>query len=225
MDIKLIGKEEAFTKACPNFKGCAVYAPIIDSQYNENLWQHIAEATDKLRRNFTTDTVKERSGIKATREAYKTCGKDPSRYRPSNEQLCRRLLQGKDLYRVSTVVDLINLASIEYGYSIGGFNADLIEGSQLTLGIGKEGEDYEGIGRGQLNIAGMPVYRDAKGGIGTPTSDHERTKLSLDTKHLLCLVNGYDGNIESVRGCAEMLASLLVEYADTKPDEIVLQEY
>ncbi len=225
MDTKLIGKEEAFINTCPNFKGCAVYATIIDSEYNEQLWQLIAEATDKLRNDFTIDTVKDRNGIKATREAYKACGKDPSRYRPSNEQLCRRLLQGKDLYRVSTVVDLINLASIEYGYSIGGFNAELIEGSVVTLGIGKEGEDYEGIGRGKLNIAGLPVYRDAKGGIGTPTSDHERTKLSLDTRHLLCLINGYDGNRETVKACAEMLASLLIKYAGTKPEDIILQEY
>lgn len=225
MNTKLIVKEESFIKICSNFKGCAVYASITDTEYNEQLWLLIAEATAKLRNDFTIDTVKERNGIKATREAYKACGKDPSRYRPSNEQLCRRLLQGKDLYRVTTVVDLINLASIEYGYSIGGFDADLIDGSVVTLGIGKEGEDYEGIGRGKLNIAGMPVYRDAKGGIGTPTSDNERTKLSLDTKHLLCLINGYDGNRETVKGCAEMLASLLVKYAGAKSEDIVLQEY
>ena len=35
------------------------------------------------------------------------------------------------------------------------------------LGIGKSGEPYEGIGRGELNIEGMPVYRDAMGGIST----------------------------------------------------------
>ena len=37
----------------------------------------------------------------------------------------------------------------------------------MTLGVGREGEPFEGIGRGELNIAHMPVYRDAVGGVGT----------------------------------------------------------
>ena len=59
------------------------------------------------------------------------------------------------------------------------------------LGRGDAGEPYEGIGRGTLNIEGMPVYRDAVGGIGTPTSDNERTKISLSTTRLLMIVNCY----------------------------------
>ena len=86
------------------------------------------------------------------------------------------MLQGKELYQIDTLVDLVNLASIAFGYSIGGFDADKFVGDTLTLGIGREGEPYEGIGRGMLNIAGLPVYRDAQGGVGTPTSDNERTK-------------------------------------------------
>ena len=108
------------------------------------------------------------------------------------------MLQGKSLYQIDTLVDLINLASIRYGYSIGGFDADRFVGETLTLGIGRDGEPYEGIGRGLINIAGLPVYRDAAGGVGTPTSDHERTKITLRTTHLLVLVNGYDGNETTV---------------------------
>ena len=64
-----------------------------------------------------------------------------------------------------------------------------------------------------MNIAGLPVYRDNQGGIGTPTSDHERTKLTLSTTHLLALVNGYDGNREQVLACAEYMQELLKKYA------------
>ena len=126
----------------------------------------------------------------------------------------RRTLQGKSLYQIDTAVDLINLASIAYGYSIGGFDADKIEGEVLTLGVGREGEPYEGIGRGQVNICGLPVYRDAVGGIGTPTTDHERTKLSLSTTHLLALVNGYDGDREQVERCAQYIKQLTERFAE-----------
>lgn len=152
------------------------------------------------------------SGIAATRKVYRACGKDPSRYRPASEALIRRMLQGKTLYQKDTLVDLINLASIAYGYSIGGFDADKFVGDTLTLGVGKEGEPYEGIGRGTINIAGLPVYRDGIGGVGTPTSDNERTKIEISTTHLVVLINGYDGNVQQVRANAEFIQELLRKY-------------
>jgi DNA/RNA-binding domain of Phe-tRNA-synthetase-like protein len=77
------------------------------------------------------------------------------------------------------------------GYSIGGFDADCIHGDLLRLGAGRAGEVFNAIGRGQLNIEGLPLYRDAVGGIGTPTSDEERTKLSIATRRLLMCINIY----------------------------------
>ena len=205
--------------AWPSFVGCAVYAPIRNTEFDADLWAEIEAFIADYRTRYTIDSIKEMPAIQATREAYRRCGKDPSRYRPSGEALIRRTLQGKALYQVNTVVDLINLASIAFGYSIGGFDADKIarkgadEDIPLVLGVGREGEPYEGIGRGPLNIAGLPVYRDAIGGIGTPTSDHERTKLSLKTTHLLALVNGYDGNRQHTNACATFIQELLRKYA------------
>lgn len=150
--------------------------------------------------------------IAATREAYKRCGKDPGRYRPSAEALRRRLMRGIALYQIDTLVDLINLVSLRTGHSIGGFDADKIAGTNLELGIGKKEEPFEGIGRGVLNIEGLPVYRDAVGGIGTPTSDNERTKMDLETTHILAIVNGYNGK-EGLQEAAGMIQTLLRRYA------------
>jgi hypothetical protein len=44
-----------------------------------------------------------------------------------------------------------------------------------------------------LNIAGLPVYRDGVAGVGTPTSDEERTKIEMSTTSLLMILNGYSG--------------------------------
>ena len=99
-----------------------------------------------------------------------------------------------------------------YGYSIGGFDGAKFVGDMLTLGIGKAGEPYEGIGRGMLNIEGLPVYRDEQGGVGTPTSDNERTKISIDTRHLVVLINGYDGQEERVVANAQFIQELLRKY-------------
>lgn len=207
-----ISVSEEIKAKWPQYRGAAVYATVKNSSHDEALWAEIAHFTEYLRATETTESIKLQAAITATRDAYRACGKDPSRYRPSAEALRRRLLRGLELYRIDTLVDLINLVSLRTGYSIGGFDADKIVGTDLCLGIGKADEPFEGIGRGPLNIACMPVIRDAVGGIGTPTSDHERTKMDIDTTHILVIINGYSGG-EGLLEAAEMTCELLVRYA------------
>lgn len=213
---------EEIKKACPEYRGAAVYAEVVNTPFSEGLWQEIDVFTRELRSAETADSIKLQPVIHATREAYRRCGKDPSRYRPSAEALRRRLLRGLELYRIDTLVDLINLVSLRTGYSIGGFDADKIQGTNLCLGIGRADEPFEGIGRGVLNIEGLPVFRDATGGIGTPTSDHERTKMDLGTRHILALINGYDGDAERLKAAAEMTRELLRKYAASSRGSVTL---
>ena len=175
---------------CPALTLGIIECKITNSDYNEKLWQAINTASNTLRQQLSISDIKKNPIIEATRKVYKQCGKDPNRYRPSSEALCRRLIGGKELYQISTGVDLINLISFKSGYSIGAFDATHIVGD-LSYGIGKRNEVYHGIGRGLLNIAGLPIIRDNQSGIGTPTSDEERTKLSLSTTQLLVNINGY----------------------------------
>ena len=209
----IVSKE--IEQVCPSFVGGCVEAQVVNTPYCEALWQEIEARCEQFRRELTTESLKELTSIAATRRVYKACGKDPSRYRPASEALIRRVLQGKELYRRDTLVDLVNLASIAFDYSIGGFDADKFVGDTLTLGIGRKDEPYEGIGRGTINIEGLPVYRDAQGGVGTPTSDHERTKMQLETTHLVVLINGYDGNAQRVSQNAEFIQTLLRKYCQS----------
>ena len=72
---------------------------------------------------------------------------------------------------------------------------------------------FEGIGRGLLNIAGLPVYRDEVGGIGTPTSDEVRTSISPETKNILVIINGYSG-LEGLQEAIDYTVDLLKKYAE-----------
>ena len=219
--MRIIVSQE-IESVCPAFVGAAVEAQVVNTPYSKELWDEIHALEYRFRQELTTESLKDLPSIAATRRVYKACGKDPSRYRPASEQLIRRMLQGKELYQIDTLVDLINLASIAYGYSIGGFDADKFVGDTLTLGVGREGEPYEGIGRGMLNIAGLPVYRDAEGGVGTPTSDHERTKMTLATTHLVVLINGYDGHEQRVADNAHFIQDLLRKYAKSDGGTVTL---
>ena len=210
---------EEFKNHCPGFRGVAVEAYACNTAYCASLWEEIDAYSKELIEKHDINEIKLWPSIAATREAYRSCGKDPSRYRPSGEALCRRVLRGLKLYQIDTLVDIINLVSMKSGYSIGGFDADKIQGQSLVLGIGREGEPYEGIGRGMLNIEGLPVYRDNMGGIGTPTSDNERTKMDLGTTHVLAIINGYSGE-EGLKEAAEFTVDLLKRYANAVKEEI-----
>lgn len=196
-------------KAAPELRVIAIEADVDNGPTSDSLWKEITDKSDELKATLTLDMVNKLPGIRPTRLAYKACGKEPNRYRPSAEALTRRAVKGMELYRTLTVIDLINLISLSTGHSIGGFDADKVQGPVARLGIGREGEPFAAIGRGELNIAGLPAYRDAIGAIGTPTSDCERTKLTPDTKRLLMLVNVYDtaSDINALEAyCKEMLA-------------------
>lgn len=204
---------EKIKSVCPMFAGAAIYGRVINSSHNAALWEQINSFTEEYKQNYKLEDIKKNPAILATRKAYKALGKDPNRYRPSAEALCRRILRDIPLYQIDTLVDLINLVSLKTGYSIGGFDADKIEGDKLTLGVGEADEPFEAIGRGILNIEGLPVYRDNMGGIGTPTSDEERTKIGLSTSSLLTIINGYSGK-EGLEEAVAYMKTLLEEYAE-----------
>lgn len=211
--------EEIKTR-CPEFVGAAILATVQNTPYNAELWEEIALCTEAYRADCEMEAVKKIPAIEATRNAYKRLGKDPNRYRPSAEALGRRIVRNLPLYQIDTLVDLVNLVSIRTGYSIGGFDADKIAGNTLTLGVGLVDEPYEAIGRGTMNIEGLPVYRDSLGGIGTPTSDNERTKLDLGTTRFLAVINGYDGR-GKLPEAVDYMQTLLRKFATSDGGEMV----
>lgn len=213
-----ISVSEQIYQACPRLRLGIISCDVVNTPSDEALWDEIAAEEESLRLSMRMEEIARRIPIYETRQAYKKLGKDPNRYRPSAEALCRRILKGYPLYKIDTLVDLINLVSIRTGYSIGGFDAGKIKGD-LILGVGKADELFTGIGRGPLNIEGLPVYRDEQGGIGTPTSDDERTKIDLSTTKLMMIINGYSGE-EGLMEAVVYAKDLLEKYATARNIQI-----
>ncbi|MDE5674905.1 MAG: hypothetical protein K2I44_06150 [Muribaculaceae bacterium] len=210
--MKKISFSDKILNAAPGLKVLQINAACTNHPTSDDLWNEICQKCENISGIYKLEEINKRPAIAATRKAYKALGKEPNRYRPSSEAMCRRIINGKGLYRLSSLIDIINLISIASGYSIGGFDNDKIEGDSLLLDAGTHHDTFEGIGRGIINIAGLPVYRDLKGGIGTPTSDEERTKLTLHTSNLLMLVNIYGEEME-INETLEMARSLLIKFA------------
>ena len=158
----------------PELQLSCILCDVIPVPVNGQLWNEIQLKINEIAASVSIEQISQLPAIAASRKAYKACGKDPARYRLSAEALLRRVVNRNELYQINNVVDALNLVSISTGFSIGGYDDDKIAGD-VVFDIGKPGEPYIGIGRGELNIEGMPVFRDAKGAFGTPTSDSERT--------------------------------------------------
>ena len=204
--------DKRIVDVCPGMRVCLIRANVQNTPTGDELWQELELAARDVVSRYELLEINKRPAVAATRRVYKHFGKDPNRYRVASEALCRRLIRGLGIYRLTTLVDLINLVSIRSGYPISALDADKLEGDSLSLGIGEEGEYYEGIGRGQLNIAGMPVYRDAKGGVATPTSDEERTKITELTTRVQININGYAEEMPMAE-CVDWVVALLKKYA------------
>lgn len=203
---------------CPQFVSVQLECEVKNSKLNSALWNEIEAFTNDFRKNNKVKDINKFAPILATRNTYKKLGKDPNRYRPAGEALRRRILKGNELYKINTLVDAINLISLKTGYSIGGFDANLIQGD-VELGVGQKDEQFEAIARGFLNIEGLPVYRDSVGGIGTPTSDEERTKIGLDTNRLLMLLNAYSGR-DGLEEAVDYSVYVLEKYVDAQNIEV-----
>ena len=150
-------------EACPETRIGLISASVVNDPTCDELWAEIDAAAQDIKQQYELLEINKRPAIAATRHLYKALGKDPSRYRVSSEALCRRIIRGLGIYRLTTLIDVVNLVSIKSGYPISGLDAEKIVGDTLRMGVGEKDEPYCGIGRGLLNIEGMPVYRDAQG--------------------------------------------------------------
>ena len=182
---------DEFKVLAPDYRMLQIEADVVGGETPEALTDEINCLAESMRQVMEIADINKRPGIAATRAAYKRFGKDPNRYRPSQEQMSRRILKELGLYVVNNLADAGNLLSLKCGCSLGVFDRDKIAGSVITLGRGSHEEPYTGIGRGELNVENLPIIRDAVGGIGTPTSDNERTAIDHATRRILITVNIY----------------------------------
>lgn len=192
-------------RAAPNLILGCVQARVVVTKHDDTLWSLIDSWTSSV--SMTTETLSHMAPVEALRQAYKALGKDPSRYRSSAESLVRRVLQGKGLYQVNTIVDINNLISMQSLHSVGSYDLNKLT-APLQFRVGLPNESYKGIGKEMINIAELPVFADAHGPFGSPTSDSERAMILLSTTDVLMVVIAFDGDLkieEHMNRCVDLL--------------------
>jgi len=201
---------------CPRATLACVIADVLTRSTSPELEAELRVCEEKILKLPEPKAVLESPAILATRSAYKALGKDPARYRGSAEALLRRVIAGKGLPRVNNVVDIINVVSVETRLPIGLYDLQQVQGD-ILFRAGQAGETYKGIGKYDLNLEGLPVFCDALGPHGSPTSDSERTMVSEATRQVLGIIISFGGSSPAsntgLHAAADRLATLLKEHA------------
>ena len=140
----------------------------------------LAEAEAKVRISPPAESA-------AVRTMYKKVGIDPTKTRPSNEALLRRVRKGDTLPRINSAVDIVNWCSLEFQLPYGLYDAAKISGD-VTMRIGVDGEKYAGIRKDEVNVGGRITVADSQGPFGNPTSDSARTMVTPATTELLVVI-------------------------------------
>lgn len=194
--------------------GC-ILAEVRVTASDDVLKEEMRRLCDKLVPDLTPESIRRHPVVEMTKNAYRKMGTDPNRYRPAAESLLRRLASGKGLYHVNNMVDMLNMVSVATGFSIGGYDREKIQGS-VTFGLGRNKEPYQGIGRGDLNIENLPVFRDETGAFGTSTSDSVRTMVTEETQKFLMVFPAFEKMDDRLNKALEMAEKLLVELGGVK---------
>ena len=199
---------------CPRVALAWVMAEVETEATPEELDQELRACEEEILKLPEPKAVLEAAAILATRAGYKALGKDPARYRGSAEALLRRVIAGKGLPRINNVVDVINLVSVESRLPVGLYDLEHVQGDILFRG-GRAGETYKGIGKYDLNLEGLPVFCDAVGPHGSPTSDSERTMVTLATKRVIAIIISF-GGADSLQRWSQEMSELLLKHASGK---------
>jgi DNA/RNA-binding domain of Phe-tRNA-synthetase-like protein len=208
IDVAIDG---ALRTRCPRTALGCVTAQVEAPTSQEALIAELINCEQAILRLTDPRSVLESPQILATRSAYKALGKDPARYRGSAEALLRRIIAGKSLPRINAVVDIINLVSVESRLPIGLYDLAHVQGD-IVFRAGRAGETYKGIGKYDLNLEGLPVFCDALGPHGSPTSDSERTMVTSSTKQVLAIIISFAGE-RGLNDWAHRLSQLVASYA------------
>ena len=197
----------------PNFN-MAVMQCDVEVFENNDINEMISFLEKELSQSIKIEDVVNLPIIKEARDAYKKYGKDPSRYRLAVESLYRRIVKGNKLYRINNVVDLGNILSLKTRRSTAVLDKDKVVGDVL-IRLGKSDDNYEGIGRGKINIENIPLYEDQISPFGSSTSDTIRTMIQQNTKSVLLFIISFTG-IQNLEDEIAYAKKLYIRYANAK---------
>jgi len=173
------------------------------------------EVFKEVQRRYDLKSLKDRPILRAYRDFFWNLGVDPTKIRPAAEALIRRVLRGKPLPQINTLVDAYNLASVKTEIAIATFDYDTIRG-ELTMRYAKKEERFLGIGMdSSIKLKGneIVISDDEKLLAVYPYRDAEDTKVTEATRNVLLLFCGVPGiSVEKLLETRDVTLNLVTRF-------------
>ena len=181
----------------------------------DDLEEFKKEVYERIRSRFDLETLKDEPMMRKYRDFFWKIGIDPTKIRPAAEALIRRILSGKGLPTINTLVDAYNLASAESCIALAAFDAEKIEGN-LVMRFAEEGEKFLGIGMKSpktLN-GGEIVIADSRSLIAIyPYRDADHSKVTLETRRVYLMTCGVPGiDLEQLRRAEDLAIQYITRF-------------
>ena len=153
------------------------------------------EVIEEIRGSYSRETVKDNLTFRAYRDFFWKIKVDPTKTRPAAEALIRRVLRGRPLPKINSLVDAYNLASMKSEIAFAAFDADEL-GDSLLMRFAVEGEEFLGIGMAKpVHLTGSEVVIADNGKLVAiyPYRDAEEAKITQKTRNVLFIACGVPG--------------------------------
>lgn len=187
---------------------------------NAELEKFKVEIIRQVREEYDLNLVKDQPVFRSYRDFFWRVGTDPTKNRPAAEALIRRILRGKSLPRINTLVDAYNLASIKSRIALATFDSSKLEGD-LFMRYAKQGEQFLGIGMEEplvLKGGEIVVTDDEKLVAIYPYRDADNTKVTEKTNAVTIVVCGAPGiKEETLENASQVALKYIMRFCDGKP--------
>jgi DNA/RNA-binding domain of Phe-tRNA-synthetase-like protein len=173
------------------------------------------EITEKVKEKYDLNSIKNLPTFRAYRDFFWRVGVDPTKNRPAAEALIRRVLGGRTIPRINTLVDAYNLASIKMEIALAAFDANKLKGD-LLMRFAEKREKFLGIGmeKPMLLQGGEIVVSDSEKLVAIyPYRDADSTKIQEKTKDVMLLVCGVPGiGEETLQNAAQVALEYITRF-------------
>ena len=126
MNLNISISPTVFTKFPSYCRGLVIAHGIHNGPSPDGLMARLREAEAALASQLTPEAIATHPRIASWREAYRQVGVKPADFRPSIDALARRVVRKDPLPAINAVVDLGNLASIQYVLPVGAHAIDVL---------------------------------------------------------------------------------------------------
>ncbi len=188
--IPVIAVADEIKKICPECRLGWIVFSAVPSLGDDAIRACAAKVLPPLKARLEATPLAEMPHIGDARRGFKACGADPGRRRVSSEALYRRVRQGRELYRINSVVDVNNLLSLMTGLSFGSYDLAKISGN-IVLRLGRSDEAYGGIGKDEMTLEDLPLLADGTGAFGSPVSDSVRSMITLESREICTVIYSF----------------------------------